>query len=63
LTEPGDERGFRVRASAGKPIDAGETLRSPAPTPTLPPDAVDNLIDLRNLLDQQADGGRQYCHV
>jgi hypothetical protein len=56
LEEAVEDRTFRLRASAGKPIDVGERelLRAPA----LPPDRVDELIDLRALLEQQSDGGR-----
>jgi hypothetical protein len=58
LGAPVANRSLVIRATAGAPQTVGEVLRG-APDRNAPTHPVDELEDLRNLLDQQPDHGRE----
>ncbi|HZJ63676.1 MAG TPA: CHAT domain-containing protein [Kofleriaceae bacterium] len=57
LAAPAGERGFRLRSSAGDPLDVGPaTAADDTRAVNLP---IDELRDLRTVLEQQPDRGRE----
>lgn len=57
LAAPAGERGFRLRTSAGDPLDVGPVTQADNTRAVSLP--IDELRDLRTVLDQQPDRGRE----